>query len=225
MASIKLVAMLGVIVVMLAIAVIYQYRLADSLRQSFGELEAKNDELTATLAAVNDTKPIQASAPPGSRNATDIGALESNKNRNGTEDNNNKIVTGSANYYSSQSITAVAVRAVPQTDGFFQSVIYEGTVMGITVDIRDGGKGLILVYTSIPTGVDFQTAAKTAVKAAQYITSADLSKKDIIFSITSRGNDSGELEAVDGSSAGAAMTTLLVSELQNKKLNTDVLMT
>lgn len=116
----------------------------------------------------------------------------------------------------SQSITAVAVKAVPVTDGFFESVQYEGTVMDITVDIRDGGDGLVLVNTEVPTGVDFQSSARTAVRVAQAMTKADLSDKDIIFSIKSKGNStSSDLQAVDGPSAGAAMTVLLAAELQS----------
>jgi uncharacterized protein len=103
------------------------------------------------------------------------------------------------------------------TDGFFESVQYLGMVMDITVDIRDGGNGLVLVNTEVPTGVDFQTSARTAVKVAQSIAGvADLNKKDVIFSIKLKGNNtttSNDLQAVDGPSAGAAMTVLLAAEL------------
>ena len=123
---------------------------------------------------------------------------------------------------SSQTITAVAVRPILLHDGFFENVRYEGTIMKINVDIRDG-KGLVLVNTEIPTGVDFQTSAKTAVKIAQEYTGINLSDKDIIFSITSNNNE--ELQAVDGPSAGGAMTVLLISEIQGKSINDKVLMT
>ena len=123
---------------------------------------------------------------------------------------------------SSKSITAVAVRPIMTTDGFFQDVTYKGTIMNITVDIRDG-TGLVLVNTDIPTGVDFQTSAKTAVKVAQKYTSANLAKKDIIFSITA--NNTGELQAVDGPSAGMAMTVLLVKEILDQPINDKVLLT
>ncbi len=122
----------------------------------------------------------------------------------------------------SKSITAVAVRPIMTSDGFFQNVIYQGTVMSITVDIRDG-TGLVLVNTEIPTGVDFQTSAKTAVSVAQEYTNADLSDKDIIFSITAKNNE--ELQAVDGQSAGMAMTVLLVMEIQDRPINDKVLLT
>ena len=39
---------------------------------------------------------------------------------------------------SSQSIAAVAVRPVVVSEGFFQRTQYEGLVMNITVDMRDG---------------------------------------------------------------------------------------
>jgi len=123
---------------------------------------------------------------------------------------------------SSKSITAVAVRPVMISDGFFQETQYQGIVMNIKVDIRDG-TGLVLVNTETPTGVDFQTSAKTAVKVAQEYTSTSLAKKDVIFSITSKNEN--ELQAVDGPSAGMAMTVLLVMEIQDKPINDKVLLT
>ena len=123
---------------------------------------------------------------------------------------------------SSKSITAVAVRPILLSDGFFQDVRYQGTVMNIKVDIRDG-TGLVLVNTETPTGVDFQTSAKTAVRVAQSYTNVDLSNKDIIFSITSKNKD--ELQAVDGPSAGMAMTVLLVMEIQGKSIDDKILLT
>jgi uncharacterized protein len=123
---------------------------------------------------------------------------------------------------SSKSITAVAVRPVLQSDGFFQDVSYQGTVMSITVSIRDG-TGLVLVNTETPTGVDFQTSAKTAVKVAQEYTGANLANKDIIFSITAKNSE--ELQAVDGPSAGMAMTVLLVKEIHGEAIDDHVLLT
>ncbi len=124
---------------------------------------------------------------------------------------------------SSQSIAAVAVRPVVVSEGFFQRTQYEGLVMNITVDMRDG-RGLVLVNTEIPAGVDFQTSARTAVRVAEQYANADLSGKDVIFSIKSDNNES-ELEAVDGPSAGAAMTLLMISELQSKDIDGTILVT
>lgn len=133
-----------------------------------------------------------------------------------------KPSTPSTTPASSKSITAVAVRPMLKSDGFFQEVSYQGTVMNITVAIRDG-TGLVLVNTEIPTGVDFQTSAKTAVKVAQQYTGANLASKDIIFSITAKNTE--ELQAVDGPSAGMAMTVLLVKEILDEPINDKVLLT
>ncbi|HJU14554.1 MAG TPA: S16 family serine protease [Candidatus Nitrosotalea sp.] len=120
------------------------------------------------------------------------------------------------------SIYAVAVRPVIQSDGFFETTTYQGSILKITVEIRDGS-GLVLVNTAIPTGVDFQSSARTAVMVAQNVTGVDLSKKDVIFSISSGNNE--DLQAVDGGSAGGAMTVLLISDLLGKTINHQVLMT
>lgn len=120
------------------------------------------------------------------------------------------------------SISAVAVRPLIESDGFFETTIYQGSILKITVDVRDG-TGLVLVNTAIPSGVDFQTSARTAVMVSQNITGMDLSKKDVIFSISAGNNQ--DLQAVDGGSAGGAMTVLLVSDLLGKPINSQVLMT
>lgn len=120
------------------------------------------------------------------------------------------------------SIYAVAVRPVIQSDGFFETTTYQGSILKITVEMRDGS-GLVLVNTAIPTGVDFQSSARTAVMVAQNVTGVDLSKKDVIFSISSGNNQ--DLQAVDGGSAGGAMTVLLISDILDKPINHQVLMT
>ena len=128
----------------------------------------------------------------------------------------------STNNTNLESISAVAVRPVLQSDGFFETTTYVGAVLKITVEIRDGS-GLVLVNTAVPTGVDFQTSARTAVNIAQKITNIDLTKKDVIFSIASENNQ--ELQAVDGGSAGGAMTVLLISDISGKPINNKILMT
>ena len=120
------------------------------------------------------------------------------------------------------SIFAVAVKPVIESDGLFETTSYKGSILKITVEIRDGS-GLVLVNTAIPTGVDFQSSARTAVMVSQNVTGIDLSKKDVIFSISSANND--DLQAVDGGSAGGAMTVLLISDLLEKPINSHVLMT
>jgi uncharacterized protein len=119
------------------------------------------------------------------------------------------------------SIAAVAVYPITQSDGFFQTTSYNGTIFKITVEIRDG-TGLVLANTAIPEGVDFQDSARIAVQVAHSITGMDLSNKDVIFSITT---DNQNLRAVDGGSAGGAMTVLLTSTILGKSINGHVIMT
>ena len=128
-------------------------------------------------------------------------------------------VTNSKKY--TGSISAVAVYPIIQSDGFFQTTSYNGTILKITVDIRDG-TGLVLANTAIPEGVDFQDSARIAVQVAHNITGVNLSNKDVIFSITT---DNQNLRAVDGGSAGGAMTVLLTSAILGKSINEHVLMT
>ncbi|MFZ0183497.1 MAG: S16 family serine protease [Nitrosotalea sp.] len=128
-------------------------------------------------------------------------------------------IANSNNY--AESISAVAVYPIVQSDGFFQTTAYNGTILKITVNIRDG-TGLVLANTAIPEGVDFQNSARVAVQVAHNITGIDLSNKDVIFSITA--NDQN-LQAVDGGSAGGAMTVLLTSAILGKSINGHVLMT
>lgn len=196
----KIVAILAIIIAVLLFSNYILYQQIQSLNQTVNEYKKQNleilEKLTVNTKELENKQEIQSSSV--------IKEPRSGISR------------------SSQTITAVAVRPMLLRDGFFENVRYEGTVMKINVDIRDG-KGLVLVNTEIPTGVDFQTSAKTAVKIAQEYTGIILSDKDIIFSITS--NDNEELQAVDGPSAGGAMAVLLISEIQGISINDKVLMT
>lgn len=209
----KITVILGIIILASTAANVYLYQKTTFLENTISQLQATNKELKNDLATTNSNQ----SSPSIGSSPTSAGNLPSFSGS--LQQDNNKLAN-----MTSQSITAVAVKAVPVSDGFFQTVQYQGTVMDITVDIRDG-RGL--VNTEIPTGVDFQTSARTAVKVAQSMTGADLSRKDVIFSIKAKGNSTAsDLQAVDGPSAGAAMTVLLAAELgNNAKLKQNVVMT
>lgn len=207
----KIIIILGILIVASTAVNVYLYQQTIALEQTVTQLQATNKELQEENLENNQSSPL----PP-----TVTGNLPT---FSGPLQQSNRLVNTTG-----QSITAVAVKAIPVTDGFFQTVQYQGTLMDITVDIREG-RGLVLVNTEIPTGVDFQTSARTAVKVAQSETAVDLSDKDVIFSIKAKGNSTAsDLQAVDGPSAGAAMTVLLVAELGasgNTELKQDVLMT
>lgn len=107
------------------------------------------------------------------------------------------------------------------TDPFGRrSVSEEGTLMNLSVEIRPG-KGRVLVQTTPLMGVVFQDAANTAVFVAENKTKKALSSSDIIFSISAKD----EIPGVDGPSAGALMTLLTISAINNITLNDSITLT
>lgn len=101
-----------------------------------------------------------------------------------------------------------------------QQVVQVGSMMNISVEIKPG-KGRVLVQTRPLMGVVFQDAANTAVYVAQNNTKKDLSGSDIIFSIEA----DQEIPSVDGPSAGALMTVLAISALENQGPKKDITLT
>jgi predicted S18 family serine protease len=108
------------------------------------------------------------------------------------------------------------------TDPFgMQSVSEVGTLINISAEIQLG-KGRVLVQTTPLMGVDFQDAANTAVFVAENKTGKSMSNSDIIFCI----NAKDKIPSVDGPSAGALMTLLTISAIDNStKLNDSITLT
>lgn len=220
MSSSRIASPLTVIILAAAIVIsagfnIIQFQMSRSIQDSISELQNENSQLREQLIAARS---ISDSSSPSS-------AVQNNTDDDSSGQQEPPLSFSDPDGSGARSITAVAVKTIAASDGFFQTVRYEGTVMDIVVEIIENGQGRVLVNTEVPTGVDFQSSAKTAVQVAQDITGVKLSSSDIIFSITAKG-DAEDLQAVDGGSAGAAMTILLVSELQgNSNLNQTVLIT
>jgi hypothetical protein len=99
-------------------------------------------------------------------------------------------------------------------------VIQSGVMLNITAEVKPG-EGRVLVDTQPLMGVVFQDAANTAVYVAQNRTGVSLAGSDVIFSI----NAPGQVPAVDGPSAGALMTLLVISAIEKKPLREDVTLT
>jgi len=95
-----------------------------------------------------------------------------------------------------------------------QRVTEEGAMLDISVEMVPG-RGRVLVQTVPLMGVIFQDTANIAVTLAQERTGADLSQSDVIFSITANE----EIPGVDGPSAGALMTVLVLSSINSAPLN------
>jgi ATP-dependent Lon protease len=102
-----------------------------------------------------------------------------------------------------------------------QSVTEEGTLINISAEVQEG-KGRVLVQTTPLMGVIFQDAANTAVSVAENKTGKSLLNSDIIFSIDAKD----KIPSVDGPSAGALMTLLTISAIDNNvKLNNSITLT
>ncbi len=221
MSSSRIAHPLTVIILAAAVAIsvgfnIIQFQISRSVQDSISELQNENRQLREQLLAARSISDGSSAGSTVQNNTDDDG---------GGDQQEPPLSLSDPASSGAKSITAVAVKTVATRDGFFQTMRYEGAVMDIVVEIVENGQGRVLVNTEVPTGVDFQSSAKTAVQVAQDITGVKLSSSDVVFSITAKG-DAEDLQAVDGGSAGAAMTILLVSELQgNSNLNPKVLIT
>ena len=102
-----------------------------------------------------------------------------------------------------------------------ENVSEQGALLNLSVEIRPG-KGRVLVQTTPLMGVIFQDAANTAAFVAENKTEKQLSGSDIIFSISAPD----EAPGVDGPSAGALMTLLTISAIDNSvRLNDSITLT
>jgi len=124
--------------------------------------------------------------------------------------------------YASLQAPAVSqtVQIVNRGRYFSQAIVQSGSIMNISAEIMTG-KGRVLVETKPLMGVVFQGAANTAVGVASNMTGVDLSESDVIFSI-----DAGEkISEVDGPSAGALMTLLMISAIEKRSFNESLTLT
>ncbi len=134
-----------------------------------------------------------------------------------------------ADYYSNlttsnnATTSFIGYRTIPIVAAFDVGRLYsklEGVVLGATIELRQG-EGRVLFNTIPRIGIDIQTSARTAVIAAEEITGVSLSKTDIILTISA----DEEVEIVDGSSAGAAITVALITMLTGREIAESVYIT
>jgi len=117
---------------------------------------------------------------------------------------------------------AVMHRQVTEQDGPFlrERIEQVGTLINVTVEIVPG-RGRILVNTTPLMGEVFQDAANTAAYVAQAKTGRNLSSSDVIVSIVAED----EIPAVDGGSARALMTMLMISAIDGTDPRSDLTLT
>jgi uncharacterized protein len=106
----------------------------------------------------------------------------------------------------------IPIVAIFDVGGLFRNKL-QGVVLSATIELRQG-EGRVLFNTIPRIGIDIQTSARTAVRAAEEITGVSLSKTDVILTISA----DEEVEIVDGSSAGAAITVALITMLTGREI-------
>lgn len=140
------------------------------------------------------------------------------------QQNNSGMCPASIQGYATLQGPAVFQKVELDRSGPFvqQDVTEEGALLNMSVELRPG-QGRVLVHTTPLMGVIFQDAANTAVYVAESKTGDQLSSSDIIFSITTDEEIPG---GVDGPSAGALMTLLTISAMDNStRLNDSITLT
>ena len=101
-----------------------------------------------------------------------------------------------------------------------RQTVTEGAMINLSVEIRPG-EGRVLVHTTPLMGIVFQDTANTAVFVAQNISGRHFAGSDVIFSVEAQD----QVPAVDGPSAGALMTALVIAALENQTPRQDITLT
>jgi predicted S18 family serine protease len=101
-----------------------------------------------------------------------------------------------------------------------QEVTESGRMINVSIEVLPG-KGRVLVETQPLMGIIFQDAANTALSVAENRSGSKLSGSDVIVSIEA-GDD---VTTIDGPSAGALMTVLLLSVMEGFTVNESVTLT
>jgi uncharacterized protein len=106
-----------------------------------------------------------------------------------------------------------------------------GVICNLKVKISPG-EGRILVDTHLLIGFDFQYAERIAVKVASKVTGIELDDDgigfkgaDVLFVVSVPTEESVEIQAIDGPSAGAATTLATIAAIENRALREDVIIT
>lgn len=97
---------------------------------------------------------------------------------------------------------------------------YIGEVLKVYARFIEGS-GKVLIATNPRIGITLQDSAETAFTVAQRVSGVNASDFDVILTVTANKT----IDVVDGPSAGAAVTVLLTSMLENVQIRRDVMMT
>lgn len=114
---------------------------------------------------------------------------------------------------------SIPILAVQTMQTLFQTS-YQGYVLRADVELVEG-QGRVLVNTEVLNGMDIQTSVRTAAAVVEELMGVSFSNTDIILTITS----DVKVDAVDGPSAGGAITVALLAALQHVEVMDGVYMT
>jgi hypothetical protein len=102
----------------------------------------------------------------------------------------------------------------------------KGVVFPIEVEIVSLGSGSVSVDVSnVQYEASFQTAVRTAAAVASDYTGISISQKDIIVRFVNDIDDGSKLVKIDGPSAGAVITAMIIAGLSDKELSPSTLVT
>ncbi len=119
------------------------------------------------------------------------------------------------------TISVIVPAVMAKTYGIWGTQVeYIGIATTLTLEVVPG-RGRVLVTTDPTMGDVFQDTAVTAKETAEKISDTNLFNYDLIFSI--RAPDI--IPSVDGPSAGAAMTLMVLSLLEKEQIRPSVSMT
>jgi hypothetical protein len=97
-----------------------------------------------------------------------------------------------------------------------------GVATPLEVEIDHGSGRVLLDTVGIAVDKNAKTSMRTAYRVAERITGADLSEKDVVFTVINPFDFEAEME---GPSAGAAMCLLLISILEDRPIRDGYLIT
>ncbi|MFH2112782.1 MAG: S16 family serine protease [Candidatus Bathyarchaeota archaeon] len=114
---------------------------------------------------------------------------------------------------------SVPILAVQTSQSFLQAS-YKGYVLHADVDLVEG-QGRVLVNTEVINGMDIQASVRTAATVVESLLGVSFSGTDIILTV--RAEES--VEAVDGPSAGGAITVAIMAAIGHNEIVDGVYMT
>ena len=126
------------------------------------------------------------------------------------------------------STTTAIVKETPPTENISREVLMfvpavddngNGTALELSVQARPGEGRVLTDINNLFFWVDTQNSIRVAERVALNITNADISKIDLIYNVKTNAS------AIEGPSAGAALTIATIAALENKDVNHDVMIT